>query len=97
MTVALFCGLDRQAAAKFSFLLAIPIILASGLLQGLALFESGESAAVSASQLLIATALAAVVAGLCIHFFLKLIERIGFLPFIIYRFCMGIGLLFIAA
>jgi undecaprenyl-diphosphatase len=43
-------------------------------------------------QLLAAVALAAVVAMLCIHFFLRLIERIGFLPFIIYRLLLGLGL-----
>ena len=39
ISMALFCGLTRQAASKFSFLLSIPIIAGSGLLQGIALFS----------------------------------------------------------
>tara|TARA_S200000501_G_scaffold375740_1_gene428552 strand:+ start:1169 stop:1978 length:810 start_codon:yes stop_codon:yes gene_type:complete len=91
MTVALLCGLNREAAAKFSFLLAIPIILASGGLQALSLRE-GSVGDIDVLQLFAAVALAAVVAVLCIHFFLRLIERIGFLPFIIYRLILGLGL-----
>ena len=91
MTVALLCGLHREAAAKFSFLLAIPIILASGGLQALSLRE-GSVGDIDVLQLFAAVALAAVVAVLCIHFFLRLIERIGFLPFIIYRLILGLGL-----
>lgn len=92
MTVALLCGLQREAAAKFSFLLAIPIILASGGLQALSLRDESKGN-IDLWQLLVAVALAAVVAMLCIHFFLRLIEKIGFLPFIVYRLILGLGLL----
>ncbi|MEQ8954238.1 MAG: undecaprenyl-diphosphate phosphatase [Gammaproteobacteria bacterium] len=94
MTAALWCNLSRAAAARFSFLLAVPIILASGLLQGLDLVREGVS-----SQdwlvLLYGTTLAALVAGLCIHFFLMLVETIGFLPFVIYRLLLGTILLWL--
>jgi undecaprenyl-diphosphatase len=91
MTVALLCGLQREAAAKFSFLLAIPIILTSGGLQALSLREDSVGD-IDLLHLFAAIALAAMVAMLCIHFFLRLIERIGFLPFIIYRLILGLGL-----
>ena len=90
MTAALFCGLDRKAAAKFSFLLAIPIIAAGGLLEGYELVSSQQAS--QWGMLLYAIAVSAVVSWLCIHYFLRLIDRIGFMPFIIYRVLMGLAL-----
>ncbi|MEX2468738.1 MAG: undecaprenyl-diphosphate phosphatase [Pseudohongiellaceae bacterium] len=92
MTAGLLCGLGRRDAARFSFLLAIPIILASGALRGVDLLASGAATA-DWPLLLYAASLAAVVAYACIHFFLRLIERIGFLPFVLYRVVLGIILL----
>jgi len=95
MTAALFCNLDRAAAARFSFLLAIPIIAASGLLRGIQLLRDGTES-VQWLVLLYAIFISAVVAYLCIHYFLQLIERFGFLPFVIYRVLLGIALILFA-
>ncbi len=95
MTAALFCNLDRAAAARFSFLLAIPIITASGLLRGIELLAAGTES-VEWIVLLYAIFISAVVAYLCIHTFLRLIERIGFLPFVIYRVLLGIALILLS-
>jgi undecaprenyl-diphosphatase len=95
MTAALFCNLDRAAAARFSFLLAIPIIAASGLLRGIELLQLGTES-VEWLVLLYAIFISAVVAYFCIHYFLQLIERIGFLPFVIYRVLLGIALILLA-
>ncbi len=95
MTAALFCNLDRAAAARFSFLLAIPIIAASGLLRGIQLLQT-DTESVEWLVLLYAIFISAVVAYLCIHYFLQLIERIGFLPFVIYRVLLGIALILLA-
>jgi undecaprenyl-diphosphatase len=95
MTAALFCNLDRAAAARFSFLLAIPIIIASGLLRGIQLLQT-DTESVEWLVLLYAIFISAVVAYLCIHYFLQLIERIGFLPFVIYRVLLGIALILLA-
>ena len=95
MTAALFCNLDRAAAARFSFLLAIPIIAASGLLRGIQLLRDGTES-VEWLVLLYAIFISAVVAYLCIHYFLQLIERFGFLPFVIYRVLLGIALILLA-
>lgn len=92
MTAGLFCNLNKQDAARFSFLLAIPIILASGLLKGLEL-TSSEQSSIAWNELLLGAGLSAVVALLCIHWFLKLIERIGLMPFVIYRVGLGLMLL----
>ena len=95
MTAALFCNLDRAAAARFSFLLAIPIIAASGLLRGIQFLQT-DTESVEWLVLLYAIFISAVVAYLCIHYFLQLIERIGFLPFVIYRVLLGIVLILLA-
>lgn len=95
MTAALFCNLNRAAAARFSFLLAIPIITASGLLRGIQLLQA-DTESVEWLVLLYAIFISAVVAYLCIHYFLQLIERFGFLPFVIYRVLLGIALIFLA-
>ena len=95
MTAALFCNLDRAAAARFSFLLAIPIIIALGLLRGIQLLQT-DTESVEWLVLLYAIFISAVVAYLCIHYFLQLIERIGFLPFVIYRVLLGIALILLA-
>jgi len=91
MTAAMFCGLDRRAAARFSFLLAIPIIAASGLLKGGELLQDGAPA--QWGLLIYAIALSALVSISCIYYFLKLIERVGFMPFVVYRVVMGLLLL----
>ena len=95
MTAALFCNLDRAATARFSFLLAIPIITASGLLRGIQLLKA-DTESVEWFVLLYAIFISAVVAYLCIRYFLQLIERFGFLPFVIYRVLLGIALILLA-
>lgn len=91
MTAGLFVGLNRDAAARFSFLLSIPIIIASGLFKTRDLIESQVS--IEWSMLLLAVALSAISAWLCIHFFLQLINRVGMMPFVIYRLVLGVFLL----
>lgn len=90
MTAALFCGFDRRSSARFSFLLAIPIIAASGLLKGVELLSSDEPG--HWGILAYGAVVSAGMSFLCIHYFMRLIERVGFLPFIIYRILLGLGL-----
>lgn len=92
MTAALFCHLTREAAARFSFLLAIPLIFATGLLKSAELYAN-DGTAVQWLTLLYAALVSGAVAYACIHFFLRLIERTGFLPFVIYRMLLGVTLL----
>jgi len=89
MTAALFCNLTRTAAARFSFLLSIPIILATGLLKGYELAGQG-GASIEWLMLAYAVLVSGVVAYICIHYFLALIDRIGFMPFVIYRLALGV-------
>lgn len=87
MTAGLMLGLTREAASRFSFLLAIPTILMSGALVTLDLVQSDLP--VMWNELLLGAALSFVSAYLCIHLFLKLIEKLGMLPFVIYRLLLG--------
>ncbi len=91
MTAGLAQGLTRQAAARFSFLLSIPIITLAGGLLTLDLLQQPDEA--HWLVLLLGTVIAYSSAYLCIHFFLKLLERMGMLPFVIYRLLLGMGLL----
>ncbi len=90
MTAGLFLGLQRDAAARFSFLLSIPVIIASGVFKTRDLVES--QVPVEWGLLMLAVGLSALSAWLCIHLFLQLINRIGMMPFVIYRLLLG-GLL----
>jgi undecaprenyl-diphosphatase len=93
ITAALFMGLSREGAARFSFLLSIPVIvLASGLLT-IDLFQGDEAVAWGAMALGIV--LSGLSAYLCIHYFLAFIKRIGMQPFVAYRLVLGIILLFL--
>ena len=87
MTAALALGYDRQCAARFSFLLAIPVIILSGGYKGLQLI--GEADAVVWGDIFLGIGLSAVTAFACIHFFLALVNRIGMMPFVWYRLILG--------
>lgn len=93
MTAGLMLGLERSAAARFSFLLSIPVIVLSGGLETVKLMKAEIS--VDWMTLLFAAGLSALAAYLCIYLFLKLISRIGMWPFVAYRLALGAGLLYL--
>ncbi|MFG6176346.1 undecaprenyl-diphosphate phosphatase [Halomonas sp. THAF12] len=93
MTAALMLGLTREAAARFSFLLSIPVIVLAGGLEALDLVE--KPLAVAWGDLAAGTLLAGISAYLCIHFFLAFIRRIGMQPFVIYRLMLGVALIWL--
>ncbi len=89
MTAALMLGYTRRAAARFSFLLSIPVITLAG---GLKIKEWIEepNQAVGISELLTGYIISAISAYLCIHYFLKFLDRTGMGPFVIYRILLGL-------
>lgn len=91
MTAGLMMGLTRDASARFSFLMSIPIIVASGL--GVVKDMAESTLPVDYTALGLGTIVAAISAFICIHYFLVFIQRIGMLPFVIYRFLLGALLL----
>jgi undecaprenyl-diphosphatase len=90
MTAGLLLGLSRQACARFSFLLSIPTIAGAAVLSTKDLVES--PVAVDWTALAFGFIASAVAAWTCIHFFLALVDRVGFLPFVIYRLVLGTAL-----
>lgn len=91
MTAGLALGFTREAAARFSFLLAVPVILLASALEVAALIAQGGTQAWGALTLV--TALSGLSAFACIHVFLSVIERTGMLPFVVYRLVLGAVLL----
>ena len=87
MTAGLMLGLTRQAASRFSFLLAIPTILMSSALVSYDLLRANAPADWQA--MLWGVLFSFIAAYACIHYFLRFIERIGMLPFVIYRLILG--------
>jgi len=83
ITAGLLLGLQRGAAARFSFLLSIPIIASAGALKLLELTAS--AATVQWSAIIGGAVLAGVAAYLCIGLFLRTLDRIGLMPFVYYR------------
>ena len=87
ISAALALGLTSKVASKFSFLIAIPTIGAIACYQLLSLeFDAFID---EYRTNLIGIIISFVVAYLTIDFFMKFIERIGFMPFIIYRLILG--------
>ncbi len=92
MTAALLAGFSRQAAARFSFLLSIPLIAAAGSYKSL---EIASEPSIDLSPVLFGVLISYVSAYLCIKLFMKWLDDIGMLPFVIYRFILGALLIFV--
>jgi undecaprenyl-diphosphatase len=90
ISLALMLGFSREAASRFSFLLAIPVILAAVSLEFMTIVTSARE--MHWGFLCLTTAVSAAAAYLCIAIFLSLIEKIGMLPFVIYRLLLGAAL-----
>ncbi len=93
ITAGLLMGLTREGAARFSFLLSIPVIVLAGGLKMLDLISG--SLPVAWGYIFIGIAVSATSAYLTIHFFLKLLDRIGLVPFVIYRLLLAAALFWI--
>jgi undecaprenyl-diphosphatase len=96
ITAGLFMGYERRAAARYSFLLAIPAVFGSGLYQ---LYKTVKEPCVQAAAgctpelfgwgEIAATLVAFVVGFAVIAFFMSYISKRSFLPFVIYRILLG--------
>lgn len=92
ITMGLFLGYERAAAARYAFLLAIPAVFGSGFYQ---LFKSWDEPDqfFTLGETFAATGLAFVVALGVIAFFMNWISKRSFLPFVIYRILLGVVLI----
>lgn len=87
ITAALMLNMSRQDAARFSFLLSIPIIASAGLLKTWELWDSGS--ALYWELIALGALVSGVTAYLCIALFLRLLDRIGMMPFVYYRLLLA--------
>jgi len=91
ITAGLFTGLNREAAARFSFLLSIPVVLASGVLQLYEALQFVDQTMIV--NLIVSTIVSAVSGYLAIDFLLKFLKKNSTFIFIYYR--IGLGILII--
>ena len=92
MTGGLLLGLTREAAARFSFLLSVPLIFLAGSLKSFELINSPET--IDWASISLGVLISALSAFACIAVFLRLLEKIGMLPFVLYRLVLGGFLLY---
>lgn len=91
ITAGLFLGLKRDVAARFSFLLSVPAVLASGLLQ---LYEA--LAFINTDMIInltISTVVSAISGYLAIDFLIKYLKKQSTMIFIVYRIILGLSIL----
>jgi undecaprenyl-diphosphatase len=91
LTAGLFIGYTREAAARYSFLLAIPAVLGSGLYEAYgALKKTGVHGAVAWRPTILATVISFAVGLAVIAWLLRYLTRGSFTPFVIYRVLLGL-------
>jgi len=93
MTAGLSLGLTREAAARFSFLLAVPGTALAAMLECWKMYHA--AVAVDWQAVILGIVLAAASGFLCIHFLLRFIQRIGMLPFTLYRLLLAGFILYV--
>ncbi len=92
ITAGIFLGFKRETAARFSFLLSVPAILGSGLLQ---LYEALEYIDTSGVVTLVIATIASAISGyLTIGFLLKFLRSNSTFVFVFYRIIVGVIVIF---
>ena len=91
IATGLFFGLDRITAARYSFLLSIPIILGASMVYPLVKIDISEAVQYNWSAIIAGTIVSAVVGYLCIKYFMKFISKFSLALFGYY--CLGMGVL----
>jgi undecaprenyl-diphosphatase len=96
ITAARWLGLDRDAAARFSFLLLIPAVAGATVYKAYESISEGLPSGV-AGPMIVGTIAAAVSGYLAIAWLLRLLRTTSYRPFVLYRYVVGIGVLLIIA
>ena len=92
-----YLGYSREAALRYSFLLALPAVFGSGFYQLQSALSENQVAVYSLSETLVATVIAFAVGYLVIAWLLKFVTTKSFAPFIIYRVALGSAVLVLLA
>ena len=93
ITAGMMLGLQRKDAARFSFVLSVPVILLATLYKAASLLLDGVH--IAWGTLGVAALISAVVAYLSIEFFMRFVNAIGLLPFAIYRLILAGVIIFV--
>ena len=91
IATGLFCGLDRITAARYSFLLSIPIILGASMVYPLVKIDIHEAMQYNWTAILAGTVMSAVVGYICIKYFMKFISKFSLAIFGYYCIIAGIA------
>ena len=91
IATGLFCGLDRTTAARYSFLLSIPIILGASMVYPLIKIDIHEALAYNWTAIISGTIVSGLVGYLCIKYFMKFISKFSLAIFGWYCILAGIG------
>ena len=97
ITAGLFLGLDRVAAARFSFLLSVPAVVLSGLFELRDVIDGTAEGGAGIGETAVATALAAVTGYLSIAFLLRFLTTHSTAVFVAYRVVLGAVVLVLVA
>ena len=90
ITAGLFLGLDRTAAARFSFLLSVPAVVLSGVFELLSILGDSEGDHTSLGALAVATLMAFISGYAAIAWMLRYLQRHSMAIFVVYRVVLGI-------
>jgi len=96
ITAGRYLGLDRDAAARFSFLLLIPIVFGATIFEAAKAVHEGLPSGV-AGPMIVGTAAAAISGYLAIAWLLRLVRTHSYRPFVLYRYFAGAAILLIIA
>ena len=96
ITAARWLGLDRDSAARLSFLLLIPVVAGATLYKGAKALHEGLPAGVG-EPMVVGTLAAAVSGYFAISFLLRLVRTSSYRPFVYYRYVAGVAILLIIA
>ncbi len=96
ITAGRFLGLDRDAAARFSFLLLIPIVAGATLFKGISAVKEGLPPGVG-GPMVVGTLAAAISGYFAIVFLLRLVRTTSYRPFVLYRYAAGVAILIVIA
>ena len=97
ITAGLFLGLEREAAARFSFLLSVPAVVLSGLFELYQIIDGSAKVETAAAPLIIATALAFVFGYAAIAVLLRYLVTHTMTVFVAYRVLLGAAVILLTA
>jgi undecaprenyl-diphosphatase len=97
ITAGLFMGLDRPAAARFSFLLSVPAVVLSGLLELGTILSDDDGESTSLLALVVATLMAFVSGYAAIAWLLRFLSTHSTVIFVVYRVALGVVVLALTA